>query len=490
MARSRNNARGERHTTTIPSLDVLLGGGLVRGSTSLVIGPVGSGKTVLGNQIAFGHVAAGGRALYVAHYGETHDRMIANMRGLSFFNADVVGRELSYLNGMRTLGSGGVDGLHQMIAAAIDSHHASLLVVDGLLSAELRTESNVAFQRFVQNLQSHTCMLGCTTLLLSTETPGYEDATGTAHVVVDGLVRLYSQRHGLRVALEVEVQKLRGAAHLTGRHIYDISGNGITIYPRIETIAGSIAPDHATSPMTRASTGIAELDAMCGGGWFRGSTTLLLGAAGSGKTLLGLHFLIEGARVNERGVLVGFYEPPSHLFELARSAGLSLEEYVKRGLIEVAWHPRREQVIDRIGGDLLATVRRTGAQRLFVDSLGGFADASTHPGRMSDFFAALANELRAAQVTSVWSDETHEPQGPDIRLRISNVSAVSENIVLLHCVETPRGLYRIVSLKKVRGSEFDSSMHELWVTTKGIRVAPTSESAIALLEGPQPKRAG
>ena len=238
----------------------------------------------------------------------------------------------------------------------------------------------------------------------------------------------------------------------------------------------------------RASTGIPELDAMAEGGWIRGGTTVVLGAAGSGKTLLGLHFIVEGARRDEKGVIVTFYEPPERLFRGAAVAGLDLEAQVKRGMVEVLWHPRREQLIDKVGADLLGAVRRTKAQRLFVDSLGAFAHAALHPERMSDFFASLATDLRSAGVTAVWTDETHEPQGPDILMGVDDASALSDNLVLLRCIDTPRGIQRLVSLKKVRGSSFDSSMHEMWITGEGIRVAATPQSAIDLLEGRGPMK--
>jgi circadian clock protein KaiC len=187
-------------------------------------------------------------------------------------------------------------------------------------------------------------------------------------------------------------------------------------------------------------------------------------------------------------VHVGFYETPVQLFQIARSTGLDLEDHVRSGLIELVWHPPREQIIDKIALNLLHIVRRTGAKRLFVDGVGGFSSSATHPERMAGFFNALANELRAAGVTTLWTEETHEPQGPDIHVSVGNVSAISENIVLLRCIDTPRGLHRLVSLKKVRGSGFDSSIHEMWVTTKGVRVSATAESATALLEGRGPMR--
>jgi circadian clock protein KaiC len=284
----------------------------------------------------------------------------------------------------------------------------------------------------------------------------------------------------VRVVREIEILKLRGCAHLHGRHFYEVDRSGIAVYPRIEAVAGAGPAPPATRE--RVSTGIEQLDTMTCGGFHRSSTTLVLGAAGSAKTLVGLHFLLDGARRGEAGVLLGFYEPPTTLEAVAAAAGLDLARHTKDGTIEIAWHPRREQLVDKVATDVLSRIARTGAKRLFVDSLAGFSRAAMYPGRMPDFFAAMANELHSLGVTTIWSEETHTPQGPDIDIDVENVSAVCDNIVLLRSIDTPRGTHRLVSVRKVRGSDFDSSVHELWVTKDGVRIAPTSDSAVALLE--------
>lgn len=185
------------------------------------------------------------------------------------------------------------------------------------------------------------------------------------------------------------------------------------VHPRTEALLAW----PTTLPITaqsRLSLGIPQLDEMLRGGILARSTTMLVGATGSGKTLLGLHFLATGALENQAGLYFGFYEPPAHLISLADQVGLDFSGRTSSGLIEILWHPPVESDLDSLAGRLLQAVRHRQVQCLFIDKLDGFVQVATYPERLSHCFTALLNELRALGVTTLFSVQTPNLFGPPI----------------------------------------------------------------------------
>jgi circadian clock protein KaiC len=189
----------------------------------------------------------------------------------------------------------------------------------------------------------------------------------------------------------LEVLKFRGSSSLHGRHPMRITDEGVIVYPRIETLHERPSqPDKGSD--RRLSVGVRSVDGMLGGGLPVGTTTLVLGATGTGKTLLGAHFL-AGSSAAEPGLHFGFYEQPERLLQNAASVGLDLAGPVCRGDLELLWYPTTGQILDDLGGQLLRAVGRRGVKRLLVDGLGGYVEAADNSARAGKVFAALAHEF-------------------------------------------------------------------------------------------------
>src|SRR5206468_772899 len=141
---------------------------------------------------------------------------------------------------------------------------------------------------------------------------------------------------------------------------------------------------------------VPELDRMMNGGIMSGSSLALLGAPGSGKTTLGLSFLVEGARLGHEGIYFGFYEPPPRLLERTEAMGIPLRRYVDAGAIQLIWQPPLEHYMDALAESLLERVRgeHPGRRRLFIDGVQGFAAAAVYQDRMPRFLSAMTNQLR------------------------------------------------------------------------------------------------
>ena len=201
-------------------------------------------------------------------------------------------------------------------------------MLDGVASIEEIARNDLDFKQFLHELHVFIEAANCTTFLLSQLNT--RNKFHPEHTVVDGLFELKDYLVGLRSVREIVIRKFRGTGYLRGRHSFEINQKGIVVYPRTEAILNSV---NLVAPEDRrvVSTGVASLDQMIHGGLLSGSTTLLLGGSGTGKTLLGLNFLEAGARVGENGLHFGFYEFPPRLVAKANGIGLDFANQVKDG---------------------------------------------------------------------------------------------------------------------------------------------------------------
>ncbi len=471
----------ERLETGVPRLDFITKGGLLKGASYAILGPPGSGKTVLAHQIAFHHVKHGGKALYVTLLTESHARMLTNLEEMTFFTSSVIPDKLQYISGYRELETEGLKGLLELVRRAARQHEATLLIIDGMDAAREFARSDLSFKRFLQELQTFVSIIGCTTLLLS---PHHQGEVHPETTAVDGIFELSLWLAGPRAVRELVALKFRGSDSLLGKHEMELSERGVIIHPRTE-VQFSKPEEQGREDRVRMPFGIPRLDESLRGGLLSGSTTLLLGSPGTGKTLLGLHFHLQGAREGQPGVYFGFYETPPRLMEKAAGVGMSdLQKYVDKGLIEIQWQPPLEHNMDALAERLLERIheRKVKRLRLFVDSVAGFRSAAVYPERMPRFFSALSHQLRMLDVTTLYSDET-ALFSAGVETPQPEAAAYVENIIYLRYLELRSQLYRLISIMKMRESQYDSGIREFAISDEGIIVADTFKSAEAVLTG-------
>lgn len=459
--------------TRVPGLDVVLNGGLLRGGVYLLMGSPGAGKTILSNQICFRHAEAGGRALYVTLLAESHNRMLAHIENMDFYDPGAVARSVFYISGYHALETKNLDGLLELLRHEVRNRDATLLVIDGLVIAGALAESELALKKFVHELKAFMEMTACTCMILTSA-----DASTLhypARTMVDGLIELRLWRGQMRTARELEVSKLRGSGQLLGRHVFAISDAGVVVHPRFESRYGRAADVLETRE--RVSFGVRELDTMMGGGLLSGSVTLVLGPPGSGKTLLGLQFLHAGAEVGECGLYFGFFESPPRLVGKAEGVGMHFGEHVLDHRIELAWVPPIEQYADELAERVLELVRRRSVRRVVFDGLGGLAQTMRHPDRLDPLFTALTNELRARDATTVVTEESGLWLGESLELPHGQLSASVENIVVLRYAERDHTLRRYLSILKMREGEYDASLREFTISKRGLALAGRPRTA-------------
>jgi len=462
----------------IEGLDAILQGGFLQGGVYIVQGVPGAGKTIFANEICFKHVAKGNKAVYVTLLAESHTRMLQHLRPMSFFDEAVIPADLYYVSAFRTLEEEGLKGLVSLLRREIKSQQASLLVLDGLVAAEETAGSDREFKKFIHELQAHAAAHDCTILLL---TSGPTRVMNAEHTMVDGLIELDDQLFEVRTQRSLQVRKFRGSGFLRGRHAFRITADGIMLFPRIEAaFAGIVRPNHARR--SKMSTGVAGFDVMLSGGIPALSTTAIVGATGTGKTTLGLHFLSQCSK-NEPGLLFGFFEPPERLIEKAAAIGIDLAGLVKRGDVEVMWQVQGENILDELAHRLLDAVKRRGVRRLVIDGMGGFLEAAVNRERISRYFACLTNELRSLGVTVVINVEARDFMGASLTLPVSGFSALIENVVFLRFVERESCLRRMISVLKVRDSDYDIRLREFQITNHGVDIGEPFHGAEGISRG-------
>lgn len=467
-----------RVSTGSSGLDTILNGGWIHGGTYMVTGSPGTGKTILGNQLCFSHVAGGGRAVFVTMLSESHGRMMTHLRHMHFFRRDVIGQALHYVSGYATLKSEGLDGLARLLYRSVREHEATVLVVDGLLAVQESAGSELAFREFLHSLGVHNALAGCTTLVLTNR---QQNAADPQFAMVDGVLVLQLQLQGLKAVRTVEVTKLRGEPQLTGQHTFEINDTGLSVYPRLEALYAR--PPEDTPEPGRRGFGLERLDEMMGGGVVPHSATLLFGPPGSGKTLLGLHFLEAGARQGEPGLYFGFMETGPRLVAKAAGVGLELRPWVDSGRLMLETRAAVEPLPDALAHELLGLVDRHRVRRLVIDGLEPLVQETMGARRTAGFLTALTNVLRSRGVTSLMTQQTHVLFGPRLEAKLEGLEAIVDNIVFLRYVELRSQLYRMLSILKMRESDYEPALREFSISSRGIDVAETFESAEAILTG-------
>jgi circadian clock protein KaiC len=257
-----------------------------------VQGEPGTGKTILGNQICFNRVGAGGRVAYVTLLAESHARMIQHMECFSFYDEKAIPSAMHYISAFDALAKDGLAGVISVLSDEMRQRKADLVVLDGLVTAAGASGSPHDLKLFVSQIQALSTLTGCTTLLLNSL--GGLALTTPEQTMVDGILVLRQQLVGSRHERSLEVRKFRGARILMGRTPFRIGEDGLVVFPQLEAVC---VTNHSRIELhKRIGSAVPGLNEMLNGGYPMGSVTAIAGEEGTGKTLLGLQFLSQAKR--------------------------------------------------------------------------------------------------------------------------------------------------------------------------------------------------
>jgi circadian clock protein KaiC len=448
----------ERLSSGHPRLDAVLAGGLPANAINMLIGLPGTGKTILAQQYLFANATPERPALYLATVSEPFDKIVRYGQTLRFFDPSVVGQSVFYEDLGTVLNERGLAGLLEQVSALIKERRPGMVVIDSFKALSVYAEA-AEYRRFLHGFAGYLSAFPASSLWVG-EYAEDEIAVAPEFAVADAIISLSSTRAAEREMRSLRVLKLRGSEFAPGQHAYRLSANGINVFPRL---ADPIDITDYPLDGARHSSGIAALDTMLADGYWPGASTLCVGPSGSGKTLMGLHFIFNGVRQGEPGVLATLQEHPIQLARIVQGFGWSADE---EG-VELMYRSPVDIYIDEWVYDLLGAVERTGARRVLIDSLTDLRLASPDEVRFREFMHSLVQRFSRQGVSLFMTSEL-----PDLfhvtRLSEFGVSHLCDNVVLLQYIRDESTVRRALTVLKTRASNHEPEIREFRITPEGI----------------------
>jgi len=461
----------KRIATGVPELDLVLGGGLLPGSLVVVAGGPGTGKTILAQQICFAVATPEHKAIYYTTLVEPHVKLISHLESFEFFDRAALEQRVEFLHlGDILLEERGPDDdplgavITEIVRACFEDKPA-LVVIDSAKGLRDFVDPT-ALRKVLYDLAGKVAHSDTVLLFLGEYSPE-ELGSSPEFSLADGIIELAYEAREPVDRRWLRVRKLRGAAPLGGKHSFSIAKPGITVYPRLETIA---LPPAAQEPVgDRIATGIPKLDELMGGGIHDGEATAIVGPSGTGKTGISLHFVVQGLNEGERCLYVSFQESPSQLVEKAASFGWDLAAPLESGRLTIHHVPGEELDLDKVAAAMRAELVNGDVRRVAVDSLGELVFAARELDRLPAFARALAGFIRAGGASALITSDT--PTTSTIVDPLGGLSFLFHNIVLLRYIEIESETRRSLSIFKMRGSDHAKGVWQCEVGEHGLGVS-------------------
>jgi circadian clock protein KaiC len=474
--------------TGIQGLDAILLGGIPKGNLILVQGDAGSGKTLFGMEFIYRGIVEFDQPGMIVVFETSANKLIrdaltmgwdlgalqtAKKLQIVFTSPEVLEQEVRSSDSllMETAAEIGaqrifVDGIGLL---GHSSHHG---VPPQAANSGIYRE---LLQQFIEALHRENL-----TAIFSHETGRTAEAHTTplaAEFLADTVIRLSQTISSRRVHRSIEIAKSRGQDYDGGQHTLQIrSGFGLEVFRRVQApLSLNIA--QPTSTARRSVIGVTALDDLIGGGIFDGSTTMVVGLSGVGKTILGTQLLREGAlRQNQRGLLVSLDEHPAQILRNAATLGLDLHDQVNSGSIHILFDSPQELDIDKHFSKIIKIVEEHDIKRLVIDGVTSYSTALADMVLYRDFFHAIVAFTKSRLMSTFFNYENPEFLGISSYMPEFPVNSIVDNIILLTLVELKNSLRRCITVVKARGSKHAFDSREYEIGEGGIRLLPADES--------------
>jgi circadian clock protein KaiC len=440
-------------------LDEILGGGLPANAISLIMGRPGSGKTILAQQYAFRNGRPGRPTIYLSTVSEPLEKIVRFGQSLTFFDTAAIGTSVFYEDLGATVHQGGLSGVTERLGRIVRERRPGLIVIDSFKALQAFARDYGEFRKFLHELAGRLGAFPAASLWVG-EYEDAEIASMAEFAVADAILNLTSERIGQREARFLQVKKLRGSAFRSGQHAYRLTASGLHLFPRL---ADTPTDEGYTLNGTRLSSGISALDHMLADGYWPGASTLIAGPPGSGKTLMGLHFVMNGASQGQPGVIATLQENPTQLQRVLAGFGWSLRE----PNVEVMYRSPIDIYIDEWVYDLMDTVERTKARRVLIDSLGDLRISAGDEIRFHEFVYSIVQRFSRQGVSVLMTSEISRLFGAE-RISEFAVSPLADNVVMLGYQRERDTIGRTITVMKTRASRHDPTIRTFVIGSQGI----------------------
>ncbi|QQG40075.1 MAG: circadian clock protein KaiC [Candidatus Aenigmatarchaeota archaeon] len=469
----------ESSPTGIVELDRVLGGGFPKESAVLLAGTSGTGKTVFSFQWLFEGAKNGENGVYVT-LTEPLFKSVKNLETLSFYDRSVLEQEKVKILDMRSLLSAAdvfkTDEVIAFLEKHVKENNAKRLCIDSMTAITYGLDSKAEIRKFIFELGTSLAALGCTTVMTGEITEKSRlSVHGVEEFISDVILVLDHAAMETGPYRTVGIVKVRGRGYDEEEMSFRITKNGIIIFPKLRT---TLLYQASTE---RVSTGSEELDAMLLGGVFRGSTTLVSGPTGTGKTVLCMQFVNEGVAKGEPCLYAGFEESRDQIIRNARSLGWDFAEYERRGLLTIRTLYPGEMMPEEHLADIKKIMEERGVKRCVVDSLSAF-EASFPQRHFVDFARRLNSLMKQKGVAACFTVATSELVGTS-KLTEANISTMLDNIISLRFVEISGELRHVLSIIKVRGTAHSKGLRTFSIGDDGYVIGPALSGYEGVLSG-------
>jgi circadian clock protein KaiC len=465
--RTTSPASLEKALTGIYGLDDITGGGLPKNRPALICGGAGSGKTMFAMEFLVRGALEYGEPGVFMSFEETEPELIKNFASLGYNlkEMETEGKiSIDYVAVNRAeieeTGEYDLEGLFVRLNYAIDCVKAKRVVLDtlealfgglsdtGVLRAELR--------RLFQWLKDK----GVTAIITAERGKDGITRHGIEEYVSDCVILLDNRVVNELTTRRLRILKYRGSAHGTNEYPFTIDAQGITILP-----SSSMRLEHE-APKDKVSSGITQLDAMLAGGYFRGSSILITGMAGAGKTSLGAHFAEAATKRRERAMYFSSEESPRQIIRNMRSIGIDLEPGLKKGMLE--FHSTRP-AMQGLETHLLTMQRQIDAFKpsvVVIDAVTDFEDLGTNL-EVKGMVNRLVDFLKSKEITAIF---TGLVSGTNIEASGVGVSSTMDSWLHLQNIQDNLERNRALYLIKSRGAAHSNQVREFHLTNHGVKL--------------------
>ena len=475
-------ARLPKCPTGIQGLDEITGGGLPRGRPTLICGGAGCGKTLLGAEFLVRGATQFNEPGVLMAFEETEAELKANVASLGFDLAGLVRRKkilIDYVHIERSevqeSGEYDLEGLFVRLNHAINSIGAKRVVLDTLEALFAGLPNEAILRSELRRLFRWLKDKGVTAVI--TAERGREQLTrhGLEEYVSDCVILLDHRLNDQIATRHLRIVKYRGALHGTNEFPFLIGDKGISVLP-----ITSLALNHQVST-DRIATGIPRLDAMLGGqGFFRGSSILLTGTPGTGKTIISCNFAHAAARRGERVLFFSFEESPNQIIRNLHAIGLRLEPLVNRGLLR--FHSARPSLygLEMHLATMFKEIAEFQPQVVIVDPITSLMEAGTD-SECKGMITRLIDYLKGGQVTTLFTSLTHG--GHALQQTEMNMSSLMDSWILLQDFEGNGERNRVLYVLKARGMAHSNQVREFLISDHGIDVVDAYIGPSGVLTG-------
>lgn len=453
----------ERIPTGIKELDQILHGGYPKGSSILIVGRPGAGKTVLAHQMVFKNATVDGKILYFTTLAEPMVKVVKYQQEFSFFDNDKFQSCVIYQDLGSVLRKHGVVKALALIDELLKKHEPNIVVIDSIKTISDILYSMLECREFLLDLSLRLTTWGCTTLLLA-EYSEEDIEVRPEGAIADGIIFLSGAEEKKWQKRFLRILKMRGTGYTGGEIVFRITNKGIELFPRLNPIVSYQMYKHFEE---RISTGISGLDEMTGGGIPLGSTTLVSGSAGTGKTIIALHFVYAGLQCGEDIVYVTFEENPLQIIKRALHLGLDLQPYVDNGQLHMMHVSPIELNVDEHIYYIQKIVRESGAKRLIIDSISSFEIGMENKEKYTDYIWAVTDFFKTQGISIFLTHEMQDYENAS-KLTKHGTSFIADNILVLRFIEQEMDIKRYLRVLKMRGCKHSTEMRVLHIDSKGV----------------------